>query len=175
MGAVAYPKLQISQFYTGAPPGVPDYDVTIAATDYNSSNEAPYRHRALGAAGAHEFTFFIPDGFPGLTKLVALEVIYINRNANVPPTTVEIDFFSEYALDTQAKNFNFVNHPDPAGAAGSYLLAAVGTFGKFDLTNLAGTNMYPNLAANHRCGLEIDHKGIGGYLDYVGIRLAFNY
>jgi len=175
MGAVVYPKLQITNIYTGAPPGVPDYDVTISASDYNSSSSSPYRSRGQAGTTAHEYTFFVPDGFPGLSKLVALELIFINRSANPGPATVQIDFSSEYALDGQAKNANFVNHPDPAGGAGSYVLPAANVLGRFDLTNLVGINMYPNLAANHRCGLRVNHRGIGGAIEYLGIRIAFNY
>ncbi|MBD3264265.1 MAG: hypothetical protein GF375_04095 [Candidatus Omnitrophica bacterium] len=173
MGAIAYPKLQ-QIFIGGAPPGTSDVDITIAATDYDAGALSPYRAKTISATSAHDFTFFVPDSFPGLSKLNALELLYINVSANVG-VTVQIDFASEYGLDTQAKNANFVNHPDPAGGAGSYLISAVNTHGKFDLTNLAGTNMFPNLAAGQRCGLNVNHRGIGGGIGYLGIRIAYNY
>jgi len=146
-------------------------DIFIAATDYNSSNPSPYRSRNVGGTGAHDFTFYVPTDFQ-IANLVALELIYFNAGANVG-VTVQIDFASEYCLNGQAKNFNFVNNPDPAGAVGSYLVGAVNVRSFFDLTNLAGTNMYPNLAAGHLCGLNINHRGIGGAINYEGIRLAY--
>jgi len=173
MGAQAYPKVQ--NFYIGgAPPGTADVDITIAATNYDAATLSPYRAKTLSGTGAYDFSFFVPISFPGLSKLVALELLYINVGANVGPT-VQIDFASEYGLHGQAKNFNFVNNPDPAGAVGSYLIGAVNAHDKFDLTSLAGTNMFPNLAAGHRCGLNVNHRGIGGAIGYLGIRIAFNY
>lgn len=164
-------------------PGADRVDVTIStvagsvrdifyhAMDYNSSAASPYRSRNVAGTGAFDSTFYVPTDFQ-IANLVALELIYFNQGANVG-VTVQIDFSSEYCLNGQAKNFNFVNNPDPAGAVGSYLIGAVNTRAFFDLTNLAGTNMYPNLAAGHLCGLNVNHRGIGGAINYEGIRLAY--
>lgn len=77
----------------------------------------------------------------------------------------DIDLFSEYALlgENMATN------------------AESDTTTVYDLTGTADeitavldlSVVFSSLAAGHFCGVQVDHNGIGGGIDYIGIRFIY--
>lgn len=120
-------------------------------------NIGDYRTRTIGGAGAFEFSFVVPHDF---TSIISLEMI-LTPASNV--TAENIDLTSDYGPD-----------------AGSII-----AFSETDITNVvtftAGdwnvmdiSSVFSSLAAGHRCGIELDHQGIGSTVHYLFLRLRYS-
>lgn len=119
-----------------------------------------YRTRTIGGSGAFEFTFVVPQDFG---TLISLEAICIPTGGADGPAR-SIDLNSEYALVGEAINTN--------AESDSLLLNLTGTADTVYTYDVS--SVFSSLAANHSCGLEIDHNGIGGGIDYLGLRMRYN-
>lgn len=133
-------------------------------TDFNSTLGA-YRTRSLGATGAHQFTFSFPTN---MTSLTSVEMLAIAGSAG-GGIGVDIDFLSEYGPLGGQSDANTVNI-----AAGTFNIPAAGTLFSFDLLDVDGLgSLFPAAAGGDMAGVEVDHMGIGGIIEYLGIRIGY--
>lgn len=122
--------------------------------------EQNYQTRSIGATGSRNWTFAIPLDFG---ELVSLEAIGI-PSAGAAGAARDIDFNSNYALVGEAITAN-------AESDTGTLYDLTGTSGEFFAFDVSV--VFSALQPGHICGLEIDHNGIGGNIEYVGIRLVY--
>ena len=124
-----------------------------------SASSGTYRIRTLTAAAAFEFTGSVPVDF---TALVSIEAIYMNLNADVG-AGADIDLNSEYGTVGEAKNAHV-----ETDTTTTYTIVATNEKGALDLSSV-----FSSLSAGDSFGIEIDHMGIGGALQYISIRLRY--
>ena len=130
------------------------------ATDY-SANDGNFRVRQIGANGSHRFSFSIPEDF---NNAVSLELIG-QPESGADGAGKDIDIFSEYGVLGEAFDTNVESDT-------TTLYDLTGTFGQ----TIAVIDLFPivsNIAAGQEIGFLIDHKGIGGAIDYLRIKLAY--
>ncbi len=123
--------------------------------DYNTSMGS-FRTRSQGASASFQYTFQVPADFGSLIELVAVGIPLANLAG------VDIDLFSDYG----AAGEPFNNHSESETTA-TY------NFTLNELSEIDISPVYSVLAAGDYCGLEIDHNGIGGTIEYIGIRLRY--
>lgn len=119
-----------------------------------------YNTRSIGATGNQNWNFQVPDDFGSLQDLV----LYGDPSAGAAGPARSIDLISNYALPGEAITANSESD--------------IGTL--FDLTGLDGTwwgldvsTVFSNLQPLHMCGVEIDHNGIGGGIEYMVLRMRY--
>jgi len=154
MGSLVYPKSLPT--YQGVPVVTPPIDKTFFG-DYDANSPgSDYRSQAIAGTGAHRFPFTVPDDF---NTLVKLELV-CSPLASIVNQQIDLD--SEYGAEGQA-----VNNHSTSVIGGLYTLTG-GIWTKIDITAL-----FPLLAAGDRCGIFVDHKGIGTTIYYLGVRLVY--
>lgn len=137
----------------------PTRDVFFSPQRNGSTGE--YRRRRIGGAGAFEFTFRVPHDFTSIISLVAIGI----PTAGAAGAGKDIDLISNYA--SVGENLAFHSESD------------LGTVYDFsgtadEITNVLDLSIvFNSLSANDLCGVNIDHNGIGGAIDYLGIRLRY--
>ncbi len=124
-----------------------------------SGNQGALRIRSVASNGAFDYTFLVPDDF---NALVSLRAIFVNVSAT-PTATANLDLFSDYGADTETFN----NHSE-SDTTSTFPIPAVNILGFVDISGV-----FSVLAAGDRCGIEIDHVGIGGSLGYLQIELQY--
>lgn len=127
----------------------------------HGSNFSVYRTRSVGSAGSWRLDFNVPYDF---TSIVSLEIIGI-VSAGAAGAAKNIDLTSEYGALNEVYNTH-----TSTDTTSTYDLT--GYTNKFYNLNIAP--LFPALAAGDFCGIFVDHKGIGGSIDYLGIRLRYN-
>ena len=135
--------------------------MVIYFTVEGNSNRESYRTRNIGATGAYRFTFIVPDDF---LSLVSIRLIASPRSG-AEGSGKDIDLISSYGADGEAIN----NHSESDTSSTYQIAASAGTFGFLDLSSV-----FTGLAAGDRCGVFVDHKAIGGSVDYYKIELKYN-
>lgn len=122
------------------------------------NNEDSYEVDNVGGTGRKRLSFVAPADFDSLISLDAIVIV------DGPTGLQDFDLISHYALAGEDKLLNsqtVVGHQiDFTGLGDQHY--------NFDISF-----MFPNLAAEHRCGMDINHKGIGGALDYLGIVMKY--
>jgi len=121
------------------------------------TNLGEYRARSLTSNSAENFTFQVPSDFNTLSKLVLI------GSANGTIVTQDIDLFSDYALVTELFNTN-----SEADTITTYSFTA-NIFTEIDISGV-----YSVLAADHICGLTVDHNAIGTTINYLGILMEYS-
>lgn len=135
-------------------------EIFLPGTDYNS-NLGERRVRSVGGTGAHRFSFYVPFDFASLLELYLVGIC----SAGAAGPGKNIDLYSEYAALGQLRTTH----------------AQASTLPTYDFTGQADRVVQINLApvfsflaAGDYCGLQVDHLGIGGGIDYLGIRMRYN-
>jgi hypothetical protein len=126
--------------------------------DYGT-NDGSYRTRQVGAAGAFRFNFHVPFDF---VTLVSLDLVGFPE-AGATGSGKDIDLTSEYGAIGELKN----NHSE-SDTTTTYTIPANDTLFTIDLSTV-----FSVLAAGDFAGVLVDHNGIGGAVDYLGIRLRY--
>ena len=147
--------------YNDAAPAMASTTKEIFYMAETSSNNGTFRVRSIGGTGAFRFNFFIPADF---NTLVSLDLWGIPA-AGAAGAGKDIDLTSEYGAVGEASN----NHTE----------TDTGT--TYDLTGttqqitavLDLSIVVTSLAAGDAVGIEVDHNGIGGGIDYLSVRLVY--
>lgn len=135
-------------------------EVFLSARNYGN-NLGTYRTETQGSAASDNYTFYIPDDFG---TLVSFKVIGI-PSAGAAGAGKDIDLSSEYGTLGEASNFH----------------SETDTTTVYDLTGTSGqltevldlSVVLTSLAAGDFLGMQIDHMGIGGSIDYIGFKLIY--
>lgn len=115
----------------------------------------------ISGAANDDFTFTIPLDF---TSLVSLKMIFI-PTSGASGSGKDIDLTSNYAT--------------PGEPANTHSESDVGTV--YDFTGLDDemsdiidvSVVFSSISAGDYCGLNVDHKGIGGTIGYLGVQLRY--
>lgn len=126
-----------------------------------NSNTGDFRTRSIGASGSWNFTFYIPHDFNSIIDLVAVAAA---TGGGAVGTGKDIDLSSDYGGIGEQGTVN-----SETDTASTYTIPAVGELFELDLTPV-----FSNLDPGDICGVNIDHNGIGGSVDYLGIRLRYS-
>lgn len=132
----------------------------LSRTDYNA-NQGEFRTRSIGASGAHRFTFQIPED---LATLISLEAVGI-PTAGAAGAARDIDLFSNYGAVGDLFNAN----------------AESDTGTTYDLTGTADrltevldfAAVLSGAVPGDFCGVQVDHNGIGGAIEYLGLFITY--
>ena len=138
---------------------VQEHEVTIAGTDYNSNN-GNTRYRSIASAGSHRFTFFVPFD---LDTLVSAAFVVFVDGAGAEGIDKDIDLSVSYGKIGESK--------DAATATdftSLYVIPAQEVVFEIPLTTLLA-----GVEAGDMVSVFVDHKGVGGVLGYVGVRLRY--
>ena len=136
-------------------------EVFISATDYGADN-GDYRVRNISMNGDFNFTFFVPFDFSSVNSATLIGI----PSAGAAGAGKDIDLSSEYATFGQASNAN-----SEADTGTTYDLT--GTSG--EITEVVDLLVVlSSLAASDVVGINVDHNGIGGAIDYLGVKLNYN-
>lgn len=119
-----------------------------------------YRVRNVGGNGTHRFNFKAPHDFTTITALVLVGA----PSAGAAGASKDIDLSSDYGGIGELTNVH-----SESDTATVYDLT--GTSGEWTEIDISG--VFSSLAAGDFCGLQVNHMGIGGAIDYIGIRLRY--
>lgn len=125
--------------------------------DVNIGN---YRAQAIGATGAQRFTFHIPDDFNTLIKLAFIVIPAIGAAG----AGRDIDLFSDYAAIGEIYN----NHTESDTTSTYDFTGTANQITEFNVTHL-----FNNLSPDDTAGIFVDHNGIGGTINYLGIHMIY--
>lgn len=128
--------------------------------DY-SSNEGNFRTKVVGGGGSFNFNFVVPHDFSSIDNLVIVGII----QSGAIGTNRDIDLFSNYG--TIGEVFN--NHLE-SDTTTTYDFS---TYSAGEIIEIDISGVFTNLSAGDYCGINIDHNGIGGQIEYLGIRLKY--
>lgn len=115
----------------------------------------------VGANSALNISFAIP---PDFLSIVSVEAI-VKVSAGAAQTARNIDLTSNYGGIGESTT----THSE-TDAAITYDLS--GTSGEFFALDIS--SVFSSLAAGDLCGIELDHNGLGGALDYFFVKLVYN-
>lgn len=122
-------------------------------------NQLNYRIRNLGGNGNFNFNIRAPFDF---VTLISCQAIFFNRSASNDGNLIDIE--SNYgALGEQADN---TIESDTLNV--TFSTFPVERLGALDLSSIL-----TSLAAGDFVGINIDHNGLGGSLDYIGLLLRY--
>lgn len=130
--------------------------------DYGS-NEGNFRTRAVGSTANFNFNFKVPHDFSSIDSLVICGIIV---GAGAIGSGRDIDLFSEYGGANEAYN----NHAESDTTS----LFDFSSNVQFDIIQIDISSVFTNLSAGDYCGINVDHNGIGGTIEYLGICLKYN-
>ena len=120
-----------------------------------------YKTQQVASNGTSQFTFFVPANYVSTVSLaligrVSSGAAQINRN---------IDLFSDYASVGELSG----NHSE----ANTTILFDLSTFsGRIAAIDIS--SVFTSLGAGDVCGVTVDHKSIGGNIDYLGVKLEYS-
>jgi hypothetical protein len=137
--------------------GAPTKEVFFGTGATNAAR-GDYPVLNLGSGGSGDFGFYVPHDFVSLVSIVLVAI---------PGGTVgaaNIDLLSDYGSAAAAQQFN--NHSE-SNAVITYALTAG------QLTELDVSSVFSLLAALDYAGFHINHTGVTGGVDYLGIRLRY--
>lgn len=129
-----------------------------------NSNYNNYRTRSINAGGAFRFVARIPDDVGTITR-IALICAPIGGAAG---PAKDIDILCDFAAEGENVVANSQNDTttlyDFSGMADDWVA--------IDLTTLL-TGGTPSLSPGDILGIQVDHNGIGGSIQYAGIQLEY--
>ena len=124
------------------------------ANNYNN-----YRVRTIAATGSQRFTFCIPDDFNSLVSLEAVGA----PTGGAGGVGKDIDRYSDYG----AVGESTTQHSE-ADTTSTY---DTGTDDNWEAIDLS--SVFSSLNAGDICGVLVDHKSIGGAINYARIILKY--
>jgi len=124
----------------------------------HDSNYGEYRVQSISGTGSFRFTFFIPHCLSVITHVHMICIV----TASAAQAGRDIDLYSNYGADGELYNQN-----TEQDITSTYDLSAYPEkFHEFDIAHV-----FSSIAAGDRCGIRVDHKSIGGYIRYLGIKV----
>jgi len=130
---------------------------------YNVTNgnttTGTYRTRSVGASGAWEFNGTFPADFNSITKIAMIGF----PSAGAAGAGKDIDIYSNYGAVGEAYNFN-----SESDTTTTYNTGVANQFFELDLSAI-----FTSPSANDFFGVQIDHQGIGGAIEYLGVLLEY--
>jgi len=125
-----------------------------------SGNIGTFRTRSVGATGNQNFNVVVPDDF---VSLVSVEAIVIVSGAGAPGAGKDIDLNSNCGNVGEAYNAN-----SESDTTSTYTIPAQNVVWEMNVSSV-----FSGISAGDYCGINIDHNGIGGSIDYLGIKLRY--
>jgi len=125
-----------------------------------SGNTGNFRTRSIGATGNFNLDVIIPDDF---VSLVSIEAVGIVSGAGTPGTDKDIDLTSNCVGVAELYTSNSVSDTTSV-----YTISAQDTVWEMDISSI-----FSSISAGDYCGVNIDHKSIGGSINYLGIKLRY--
>ena len=132
-------------------------NVTGSAANDRDDN---YSGRLLTTSGDGFVSFFAPQDFISLTKLV---LIGYPVDAGAAGAGKDIDIFSSYG----ANGASITQHSG-SDTSTTYDTGTQNVFFEIDISSI-----YGSLAANDRAGLQVLHNTVGGNIFYIGILMEY--
>lgn len=123
--------------------------------DFNAAY-GEYRTRSIAGIGGHQFSFSVPDDFGELISL-GIEAIPIGNF-----TDQDIDLVSNY--HGEGENYQIHSESNITGIYSG--VAGVG----FDLDI---SSVFSDLSPGDRCGVFVDHNGIGTTIHYLQVKMVY--
>lgn len=125
-----------------------------------TTNDNNYAALSIASNGNDYFTFQTPNDFGILSAIKAVGI----PTGGAAGAAKDIDLFSDYAKLGESATINTESNTTDV-----YDLTGTSGF----ITSIDLSTVFSNLEANHFCGVNIDHKTIGGAIDYLGIELEY--
>jgi hypothetical protein len=148
----------VAPTFTAPPGGTPTKEKWFAPN--HDGVIGNYRVKSLIGSGADRITFMIPHDFTSLTELVLVGI----TSAGAAGAGKDIDLYSDYA----GAGEDAQTHQE-SDTTSTYTIPAANTMWEFDISGV-----FSSLSAGDYCGVQIDHKSIGGTIYYLGIRLKYS-
>lgn len=124
------------------------------------NNDGRYRTRQIAGTGGQRMSFFVP---PDFRKLVALRLIAM-ISSGAAGSAKSIWFDTAYGSAGESKT----QHEESDHSSTFDFTGFGDKHTSIDIAHVFGA-----LAAGDRCGILIDHKGLGGAIDYLGIEMEY--
>lgn len=153
------PPLTNNRFLPRAQPNPGGLERSIIFLGDLNANDGTYRVHNIGTNGTHRFSFSVPEE---AGAIVAVRMVGWATAAGAVGAGKDIDLFSEYGADGEAKDFNA-----ESDITTTYTIPAVD-----ELFTINLLTVFSALAAGDRAGIRIDHMGIGGNVAYLGVELV---
>jgi len=137
------------------------YMDSIFLADY-SGNRGYFRIRSVAGTGANRWNFHIPSNFHEAEYIRAVVIL---DSSGAIGSGKDIDIYSEYGGIGEAYDVN-----SEADTTSTY------DFSSYSLFDIAYIDLLPiltNIEANDKVGIYIDHKGIGGSIEYIAIEMRY--
>ncbi len=126
-----------------------------------NANEGNYRSRDVGGTGSHRFNVYFPTDFASISVLKLIGIC----SSGAAGSGKDIDLFSDYCgFDEDAQT-----HQE-SDTTTTYDFTGKGN--KRIEIDLSG--VFSVAAPGDVGGVFVDHNGIGGSVDYLGIKLVYN-
>jgi hypothetical protein len=136
-------------------------EVFLACTDYNA-NLGNYRTRSISATGGQRFAFpGIPEDFNSLVSIYLVGIV----SSGADGSGKDIDIYTDYGGNNELYNIH-----TESDTTSTYDLTGQ-TNKRTNVIDLS--TVLTNLGAGDSIGLFVDHKGIGGAINYIGIQLKY--
>jgi len=148
--------------------GAPYETVQVGATQTLSrffpanygQNSGRFRVRIQGNNADFNYTFVVP---PEAVTVVGIDMIAYSTAGGASGPNKNIDLFSEFGGDGQPRNLNA-----QADTGTLYTIPPVNELFTIDLLPV-----FVGVSPGDRCGIEIDHTGVGGNIAYLGINVSY--
>jgi len=130
--------------------------LSVPDTSANYNNR---RVRAIGATGAYRFNFYVPKNFTGAltVKLIGYPV------SGAGGTGKDIDLTGEYTNSAGASSTQYTF----SDTTSTYNTGSDDTRLELDITSL-----FSNITNGTDAGILVDHNGIGGTINYLGVEVT---
>lgn len=125
-----------------------------------SANYNNMRARAIAATGSYRFNFNVPGDMVTLTSLELVGIPVSGAGG----TGKDIDLTSNYGAIGESATIH-----TESDTTSTYNLGTDNNIISYSIASV-----FTNLAAGDFCGVFVDHKGIGGTVNYLGIRLIYS-
>lgn len=123
-------------------------------------NAGRFRVRTQGNNTDFNYTFVVPDEAVTIT---AIDLIGFSSAGGASGPNKNIDLFSEFGANGQPRNQNA-----QADTGTLYTIPPVN-----ELFTISLLPVFVGVAGGDRCGIEVDHTGVGGNISYLGISLSY--
>lgn len=133
-------------------------DLYPAETNANYNN---YRIRSLGSNGSFRFNFVVPANF---TTLASLQLVGAPIGS-AAGAGKDIDLFSNYANE----NESVIQHSE---SDTSILYDFTGNADQW--VHIDISSVFSNLTALDKAGVFVNHMGIGGSINYIGVLIIYS-
>ncbi len=124
-----------------------------------SVNTGTFRVRSVGSAGNQNFNIIIPEDFSSLESATAVGIV----GAGASGTGKDIDLNSNCGKKDQLYNSRL-----ESDTSSTYTIPATNTLFELDISNVLS-----NISQGDYCGINVDHNGIGGAINYLGLKLRY--